>query len=88
MKIYQAVLLVRRLNSQLEARPELRVLIDETDLDEPAAAVKIPKPTDAYPGSLAKVEILCARAAAGELLWHPDDARTSEATILPLTLDP
>jgi hypothetical protein len=32
------------------------------------------EPTTARPGSVAKVEVLAARALAGEMLWHPDDA--------------
>lgn len=31
------------------------------------------EPTDAQPGSAAKVEVLAMRAAAGFPLWHPDD---------------
>lgn len=31
-------------------------------------------PTIATPGTKHKVEVLAARAAAGETLWHPDDA--------------
>jgi hypothetical protein len=32
-------------------------------------------PTDAPPGSHAKVSALMQRARQGESLWHPDDAR-------------
>lgn len=32
------------------------------------------QPTDALPGSAAKVEVLRMRLARGESLWHPDDA--------------
>lgn len=32
------------------------------------------EPTTARPGSVAKVAVLAARALAGEMLWHPDDA--------------
>lgn len=31
-------------------------------------------PTDAQPGTAAKVDVLAARAAAGVGLWHPADA--------------
>lgn len=34
-----------------------------------------PQPTDAAPGSPAKVAVLEARYAAGEYLWHPLDAK-------------
>ena len=37
------------------------------------------KPTEAVPGSAEKVAVLEARAAAGESLWHPQDADWSEA---------
>jgi hypothetical protein len=33
-----------------------------------------PLPTDAPPGSRAKVEVLMERAARHQTLWHPDDA--------------
>lgn len=33
------------------------------------------KPTDALPGSEEKVRVLEQRAAAGVVLWHPDDAK-------------
>jgi hypothetical protein len=33
------------------------------------------KPTEALPGSEAKVEILAERARLGLSLWHPHDAR-------------
>lgn len=31
-------------------------------------------PTDAMPGTTRKLNVLAARAAAGEALWHPEDA--------------
>lgn len=34
-----------------------------------------PEPTTHPPGSPGKLAVLIARAAAGEVLWHPDDAR-------------
>lgn len=34
------------------------------------------KPTDALPGSPEKIEVLRARVAAGEELWHPKDPRS------------
>jgi hypothetical protein len=34
-----------------------------------------PAPTDALPGSAAKVRVLAARARLGVSLWHPLDAR-------------
>jgi hypothetical protein len=49
-------------------------------LDFTPAAVRNPgrrmpdSPTSAPPGSPEKVAVLEARAARGEILWHPDDA--------------
>ena len=37
------------------------------------------KPTEALPGSEAKVEILAERARLGLSLWHPSDARLDAA---------
>jgi hypothetical protein len=37
--------------------------------------LSLPAPTDALPGSPEKQAILAERAAAGESLWHPGDAR-------------
>jgi hypothetical protein len=37
----------------------------------------LPTPTDAVPGSPEKIEIMAARAAAGEQLHHPRDAKHS-----------
>ena len=37
--------------------------------------VKTPTPTDAMPGTEEKVAVLVSRAANGEALWHPDDAK-------------
>jgi hypothetical protein len=34
----------------------------------------MPVPTDALPGSPAKVQVLMDRAANGERLWHAEDA--------------
>ena len=34
----------------------------------------LPEPTTAGPGSPEKMAVLEARAAAGQRLWHPDDA--------------
>lgn len=34
----------------------------------------LPTPTDALPGTAAKVAVLIARVAARQQLWHPDDA--------------
>jgi hypothetical protein len=48
------------------------------DMDfEPA---RIPEPTDAPPGSKAKIEVMRRRLLAGEHLRHPDDVSTA-ATI-------
>jgi hypothetical protein len=38
----------------------------------------LPDPTDAQPGSPAKVAILEARCAAGEQLFHPEDAEVGD----------
>lgn len=37
--------------------------------------IKIPKPTDALPGSEEKIQILEQRAANGETLFHPNDPK-------------
>ena len=42
------------------------------------AAMRLPKPTTALPGTEAKVLVLIARAAANELLFHPHDARADD----------
>ena len=34
----------------------------------------LPEPTAALPGSPEKIDVLTARAAAGQQLWHPLDA--------------
>lgn len=39
----------------------------------PTKNLVLPTPTDAIPGSEEKLRILCERAAAGQLLWHPSD---------------
>jgi hypothetical protein len=74
--VSQALLLLRRFSQQLESRPHLKILICEPDLDpdEPPPATSNPEPTNALPGTVAKLEVLCARYQAGELLWHPLDA--------------
>lgn len=38
----------------------------------------LPEPTDAEPGSEAKILVLCARAAKNQQLWHPDDRHLSD----------
>ena len=35
-------------------------------------------PTKALPGTTEKVTVLAERAAAGQQLWHPEDARSEE----------
>lgn len=35
----------------------------------------LPRPTTARPGTPEKVQVLSDRLAAGEQLWHPDDAQ-------------
>lgn len=35
----------------------------------------LPEPTDARPGTPEKLAVLAHRAAAGNELWHPDDAK-------------
>jgi hypothetical protein len=52
--------------------PEDVVQLREEDwlfFDPPLAA----SPTDARPGSLEKVAVLCQRRERREALWHPDD---------------
>jgi len=39
------------------------------------------EPTDAAPGSEAKIGVLTARAARGESLWHPSDAGGSVSVL-------
>ena len=41
--------------------------------DDGFEPTRVPEPTDASPGTWSKVEVLEARLAAGEELWHPDD---------------
>lgn len=48
---------------------------DVGGLDHLAELVET-EPTNAPPGTRRKVEVLAARAAAGEELWHPEDAAT------------
>jgi hypothetical protein len=74
--VSQALLLLKRFSQQLENRPHLKILIVEPDLDldEPPPATSNPEPTNALPGTVEKLDVLCARYEAGELLWHPDDA--------------
>lgn len=38
----------------------------------------LPEPTDAVPGTPEKLAVLERRAAAGQQLFHPHDARSSE----------
>jgi hypothetical protein len=47
----------------------------------PTAAPPAPAPTAAPPGSLAKLRVLAARAAAGEALWHPADCPEGEPDV-------
>lgn len=47
---------------------------DEDDQDEEPAAVLPCRPTKHWPGSEGKVEVIAARYAAGQSLWHPGDA--------------
>jgi hypothetical protein len=41
---------------------------------------KLPEPTDAWPGTEAKVRVLCERAARGEQLHHPHDTKITMTT--------
>ncbi len=41
--------------------------------DDGFEPTRVPEATDAAPGTWSKVEVLAARLAAGEELWHPDD---------------
>jgi hypothetical protein len=60
--------------------PEVRILFPSAGACSPRGVAyddpgrRPAAPTAAPPGSAAKVEVLAARAAAGEHLWHPDDA--------------
>ena len=67
-----------------KAQPEERafmMLVGDPDY-EPS---KLPKPTEATPGSLAKIDVLAQRAAMGAELWHPEDPvirhKMSELTV-------
>ena len=40
---------------------------------------RVPEPTDALPGSEAKILVLIGRAERGESLWHPRDANFAGA---------
>ena len=44
----------------------------DDDIDEPSSTMPA-RPTDALPGTFAKLEVLSQRVEMGELLWHPDD---------------
>lgn len=44
-----------------------------------------PEPTDAPPGTEAKIEVLRGRAERGEILYHPDDAIDWERLVSRLT---
>jgi hypothetical protein len=46
-------------------------------LEKSRAIDSLPLPTDALPGSPKKVAILEQRAAAGQALWHPLDAKSN-----------
>lgn len=46
-----------------------------------ASAPPPSEPTDALPGSEAKMAVLAARAARGESLWHPSDAGGSVSVL-------
>jgi hypothetical protein len=52
------------------------------------ASRSLPEPTDAPPGSEAKIKVLTERRAAGQQLWHPADARIPVATPAPVRLPP
>jgi hypothetical protein len=41
---------------------------------QPSMRRSAPEPTAALPGTPEKFAVLCQRAAAGQLLWHPGDA--------------
>lgn len=46
-------------------------------------ALREPVPTHHPPGTAGKLAVLEARAAAGERLWHPDDATELDAATVP-----
>lgn len=49
--------------------------------DEDYVPVHQAEPTQAVPGSAAKVEVLRQRLAAGQPLWHPDDRCNHEGLV-------
>lgn len=55
------------LNSQEQRSPMLRIIEPDYEPETPC------EPTDAMPGSYAKIDVLAARAQAGMPLWHPLD---------------
>lgn len=46
---------------------------------DPTQKRTVGQPTSALPGTQAKLQVLCDRAAANEILFHPDDARDKDA---------
>lgn len=59
-------------------RPEVRSqfsLLKKSTTLVTNSAKKLPEPTIAAPGSKEKIAILIKRAEAGEMLWHPLDAK-------------
>ena len=66
-----------RMESQLgfgfDEHQEFLDYLGANKTDDGFEPTRIPKPTEASPGTWSKVEVLAARLAAGEELWHPDD---------------
>jgi hypothetical protein len=63
---------------QLKAMPSGKRLFVRLPLDDDAPRDPCEKPTGYAPGSEGKIEVLAARAMAGEELWHPDDIEESD----------
>lgn len=44
-------------------------------VDSYESQLTLPSPTDALPGTEEKLQVMIERAAKGQHLWHPDDAK-------------
>lgn len=60
-----------RVPCQTCARPEEE---PEPEVDETSKKRRLPRPTNAVPGTGRKVNVLRQRHDRGQELWHPDDA--------------
>ncbi len=67
----------RRLCSPCYYRPGVRRRYDPKVVPPGSRVGRLPgRPTEAVPGSEAKIQIMIARVARGERPCHPDDARS------------